>query len=49
MKNRQVVFLVPLTKVRRRHIKQDYLDKNAGFIKPDGLLLVTPFLIWNEG
>jgi hypothetical protein len=37
---------VPPTKVEKRHIKQGYLDKNAGFIKPDRLLSVTPILIW---
>jgi hypothetical protein len=35
---------MPPTKVKRQHIKQGYLDKNAGFIKLDGLLSVTPIL-----
>jgi hypothetical protein len=32
------------TKARERHIKRRYLDKNAGFAKPDGLLSGTPIL-----
>jgi hypothetical protein len=39
--------MVPPTKVKKRHIKQKYLDKNAGFIKPDRLLSVTPNIIRN--
>jgi hypothetical protein len=34
---------MPPTKVNKRHIKHGYLDKNAGFIKLDRLLSVTPF------
>jgi hypothetical protein len=40
-----ILFLVPPAKVKRRHFKQGCLDENAGFIKPDGLLSVTPSLI----
>jgi hypothetical protein len=36
---------MPPTKVDKRHIKHGYLDKNAGFIKHDRLLLVTPSLM----
>jgi hypothetical protein len=32
------------TKAKRQHIKQGSLDKIAGFIKPDGLLSVTPYV-----
>jgi hypothetical protein len=37
------LFLMPPTKVDKRHIKHGYLDKNPGFIKLDRLLSVTPF------
>jgi hypothetical protein len=36
---------MPQTKVERRHIKDGYLDINAGFIKLGRLLPVTPILI----
>jgi TatD DNase family protein len=39
---------VPPTKVKKRHIKQGYLDKNAAFIKPDRLLSVTPILSYRS-
>jgi hypothetical protein len=42
---KKTAILIPPTKVKRQYIKQGYLDKIAGFIKPDGLLSVTPMLI----